>query len=94
MPRYRREVVVANPLNPTGAGTWGVWNTGVKVYGAGIVEGFDKAATVICLSYRHVEGDLTLRQQPGGPGTIANGAIADSPLEDLDLLQDGAVIKF
>jgi predicted porin len=90
----RREVNAANALNPTGAGVWGVWNTGVQIYGAGIAQGFDKAATVLYLSYRHVEGDLTLRQQPGGAGTIANGAIADSPLEDLDLVQGGAIIKF
>lgn len=83
----RRDVVAASPLNPTGAGTWDIWDTGVQVYGGGIAQGFDKAATVLYFSYRHVEGDLTLRAKAGG-------AIADAPLEDLDLIQSGAIIKF
>jgi hypothetical protein len=83
----RRTVGATNALNPIGAGTWDVWHTGVQVYGAGVAQGFDKAATVLYLSYRHVEGDLTLRNPAGG-------AIADSPIEDLDTVQGGAVIKF
>ena len=39
-----------------------IWDTGVQVYGAGIAQGIDKAALVLYLSYRHVEGDLTLRR--------------------------------
>ena len=64
-----------------------VWSTGVQSYGAGIAQGFDKAALILYLSYRHVEGELVLRN----PGT---GALADSPLDDLDLVLSGAIIKF
>ncbi|MDP1639382.1 MAG: hypothetical protein Q8L61_00490 [Hyphomicrobium sp.] len=83
----RRTVGPLDSLNPIAAGTWDVWHTGVQVYGAGIAQGFDKAATVLYLSYRHVEGDLTLRNPVGG-------AIADAPLDDLDLVLSGALIKF
>ena len=75
------------PFVPAGASAAQVWDTGLQVYGAGIAQGFDKAALVVYLSYRHVEGDLTLRN----PNT---GALADSPLDDLDLVMSGAIIKF
>ena len=42
--------------------------------------------------YRHVEGDLTLRQI--GAGGVANGIIRDAPIDDLDLVMSGAIIKF
>ncbi|MCC7252559.1 porin [Hyphomicrobium sp.] len=68
-----------------------IWGTGVEVFGAGIAQGFDAAALVVYLSYRHVEPELTLREIVGGK---ASGAIADSPLEDVDLVMTGAIIKF
>ena len=88
----KRTIAATDSLNPTGAGTWALWNTGVQVYGAGIAQGIDKAAMVVYLSYRHVEGDLTLRQI--GAGGVANGIIRDAPIDDLDLVMSGAIIKF
>jgi predicted porin len=85
-----RTVAAGDALNP-GAGSWAVWNTAVDVWGAGIAQGFDAAALVLYLSYRHVEGDLTLRQINAGS---ANGVIADAPVEDLDLVFAGGIIKF
>jgi predicted porin len=91
----RRNIGPGDALNPTGAANnWAIWGTGVQVYGAGIAQGIDKAAMVVYLSYRHVEGDLTLRQQAGTAGSIANGIIADAPMDDLDLVMSGAIIKF
>jgi len=46
---------------------------------------------ILYLTYRHVSGDLTLRQLVGNS---ANGAIADTPIDDLDLLLSGAVVRF
>ena len=63
----------------------------MNVMGADIAQGIDNAAMILYLSYRHVEGELQLRQLNG---TVANGAIADAPLDDLDLILSGAVIKF
>jgi predicted porin len=85
----RRTIANGDALDPfAGANpALQVWSTGVNVYGAGIAQGFDKAGLVVYLSYRHVEGELALRN----PGT---GAIADSPLDDLDLVLSGAIIKF
>ena len=87
----RRTVRAGDALNPTGVGNWAEWYTDVNVMGAGIAQGIDKAAMILYLSYRHVEGELQLRQLNG---TVANGPIADAPLDDLDLLLTGAVIKF
>ncbi len=58
--------VQRDALNPTGAGNWALWGTGVEVIGAGIAQGIDKAAMIVYLSYRHVEGDVTLREKAGG----------------------------
>jgi hypothetical protein len=46
---------------------------------------------ILYLTYRHVSGDLTLRQLEG---SAATGPVADAPIDDLDLLLTGAVIRF
>jgi predicted porin len=83
----KRTLGVGDALNPFLGATAQVWSTGVQSYGAGFAQGFDKAALVLYLSYRHVEGDLAVRN-------ATTGAIADSPLDDLDLVLSGAIIKF
>jgi hypothetical protein len=80
-----------DPLNPTGLGTWAVWNSNVEVLGGGIAQGIDSADMILYLTYKHVSGDLTLRQLQGSEAT---GALADAPIDDLQLLMSGAVIKF
>ncbi len=87
----RRTVRAGDALNPTGVGNWAEWYSDVDIFGAGIAQGIDSAAMIVYLSYRHVEGELQLRQLNG---TVANGPVADAPLDDLDLLLTGAVIKF
>ena len=84
-------VFAGDPLNPTGLGTWTVWQSDMDVIGAGLAQGIDAAAAIVYLSYRHVSGDLTLRQLNG---LAATGPIATAPIDDLDLLLTGAVIKF
>jgi predicted porin len=81
----RRSVLGTDALSPLG-NTTQVWSTGVQVYGAGIAQGFDKAALTVYLSYRHVEGDLELWNAVDG--------VQGSPIEDLDLVLSGAIIKF
>jgi hypothetical protein len=63
----------------------------VNVWGTGIAQELDDAATILYLSYRHVSGDLTLRQLNGLADT---GPIANAPIDDLDLLLTGAVVTF
>lgn len=78
-------------LNPIELGNWAVWHSNVDVWGAGLAQGIDSAAMILYLSYRHVRGDLALREL-NGPN--ASGAIANAPIDDLDLLMSGAVIRF
>lgn len=86
-----RTLSATDAVNPFAGSAGAIWETGLQVYGLGIAQGLDNAATVLYLSYRHVEADLTVRQVVGG---TASGAIASSPIEDLDLVQAGAIIKF
>lgn len=80
-----------DPLNPTGIGTWTAWHSDVDIWGGGIAQGIDSASMILYLSYRHLSGDLTLRQLQG---VAATGPIADAPIDDLDLMLSGAVIRF
>jgi len=88
----RRTVTAGDALNPTGVGNWAEWYTGVDIWGLGVAQGVDSAAMILYLSYRHVQGDLLLRQI-GGSGTV-EGPIANAPLENLDLVITGALIQF
>jgi hypothetical protein len=87
----RRTVGPGDALNPTGVGSWAVWHSGVNIVGAGIAQGFDDAATIVYLSYRHVEGELQLRQLVGAN---ASGVVRDAPIDDLEVALTGAIIKF
>jgi hypothetical protein len=80
-----------DPLNPTGAGDWTVWRSNVEIWGGGIAQGIDSAAMILYLTYRHVSGDLVLRQLNGA---VASGPLGDAPIDDLDLIMSGAVIRF
>jgi hypothetical protein len=84
-------VFPGDPLNPTGLGTWSVWQSGLTAFGGGMAQGLDAAAMVLYLNYRHIEGSVTLRQFQG---TVASGPIAAAPIDDLDLLLAGAMIRF
>ncbi len=86
----RRTIAAGDPINPLGADA-AIWSTGVQSFGAGIAQGFDNAALILYLQYRHVEADLTVRQLAGG---VATGPLADASLEDLDIVFTGAMIKF
>lgn len=88
----RRTIRAGDALNPTGAGNWAEWYTGVDIWGLGVAQGIDSAAMILYLSYRHVQGDLLLRQI-GATGTV-EGPIANAPLENLDLVISGVMIKF
>jgi hypothetical protein len=90
-PATAQLIGVGDALNPTGLGDWAVWHADVNIWGGGLAQGIDEAAMIVYLSYRHVTGDLALRQLNG---TQASGPIAAAPIDDLDLLLTGAVIQF
>jgi len=81
-----RTVEGADAINPF-AGTARIWNSEVQVIGGGIVQAIDAAAMNIYIGYRHIEGDVTLRED-------ATGNLSDVGIEDLDVVMTGAAIKF
>ena len=68
-----RTIGNGDALNTIGGGSAAIWDTGLQVIGGGVAQGFDKAALVLYLSYRHVEGDLTLKGVAGGVATAWSG---------------------
>jgi hypothetical protein len=84
-------VLPGDALNPTGLGTWTVWQSDMNAFGGGLAQGIDAAAMILYLSYRHVSGDVTLRQLQG---LAATGPIVGAPIDDLDLVLTGAIINF
>ncbi len=84
-------VLPGDPLNPTGLGTWTVWQSDMTSIGGGVAQGLDAASTILYLSYRHVSGNVTLRQLNG---LAATGPLAGVPIDDLDLVLAGAIINF
>jgi len=71
-----------------------VLSTGLQSYGFGVAQGIDAAALTLYLSYRHVEADITVANTTLPVGGVATGAPIGVPLEDLDLVFGGGVIKF
>lgn len=69
-----------------------VISTAVESYGFGIAQGFDAAAMTLYLSYRHVKGDISVVDTAGGVAQA--GPATAIPLEDLDLVFAGGIIKF
>ncbi|MFN3625409.1 MAG: porin [Hyphomicrobium sp.] len=82
-------------LSSTFAGTGtaaAVVATGVESYGFGVAQGIDAAALTLYLSYRHVEGDISAVATTNG--VADNVAATAIPLEDLNLVFGGGIIKF
>ena len=82
----------ADALNPFAAGDDStVWSTGLQMYGGGLAQSFDSAGLLLYVYYRHYDAEITARQLVAGS---ALGAVADLPLEDLDVVVAGGLIKF
>jgi hypothetical protein len=85
--------LISGDFAGTGVTPAAVVSTGVKSYGLGVAQGIEAAAMTLYLSYRHVEGDIAAVNTTGGVAD-ANQAASSIPLEDLDLVLGGAIIKF
>lgn len=74
------------------AGPAAVVGTEVEAYGFGVAQGIDAAALTLYLAYRHVEADIAALNTVSG--VAQPGAASDVPLEPLDLVFAGGIIKF
>ena len=85
----RRDLAAGDAINPfTPGATANIMSSEVEVFGLGIAQGVDAAAMTLYLSYRHVEGDLTVARTTGATTE------ATIDLDDLDVVMTGAIIKF
>jgi predicted porin len=87
-----RRFGASDAIEPVGFDRAAVWSTGVQSYGGGIAQGFDAAALVLYVSYRHYEADLTVINSVGGAGVA--GTQTGVALEDVDVVVSGGIIKF
>lgn len=83
----RQAVGGADAINP-GIGAAHIFNSELDMWGLGIAQDLSKASMKLYALYRHYEADVVLTQDAGA--AIA----ASEPLEDLDVLMTGAIIKF
>jgi predicted porin len=86
----RRAVAANDSVNPFGATASRIFGSEVEVFGLGVAQGIDAASMTLYLSYRHIEGDLTVKQNAAG----AAGAVSTIDLDDLDIVMTGGIIKF
>lgn len=68
----------------------GVLSTELQSFGFGVAQGIDAAAMTLYVSYRHVEGDISVFNSGGG----AAAPTVAIDLEELDLVFAGGIIKF
>jgi len=75
----------------------GVTDTEMRVWGLGIVQKFDAAATDIYLGYRHFDADITCTGAATAQGACAGtagGAAKKLPTEGIDVIVGGARVLF
>jgi hypothetical protein len=77
----------------------GVTDSEVRMWGMGIVQKFDAAATDIYLGYRHFDADVTCNGTGAGataaaPCGGATGAARKLPIEPIDVIVGGARVLF
>jgi len=82
-----RPVGATDTINSFGAAAF-INSSQINTWGLGVVQAVDAAAMDLYISYRVREADVTLAR-------VDNGALAKSrPLEDLQILSVGGMIKF
>jgi hypothetical protein len=71
----------------------GVTDTELSVWGFGVAQNFDAAATAVYLGYRHMEADIQCNT--ANCGSAATGATTGKlPTEDIDVIVMGARVLF
>jgi hypothetical protein len=88
----------AAPANTTGfTPVFGVTDTELRIWGAGIVQNFAAAATDVYVGYRHMDADITCTGANVGSGVCAGAAGGPAkklPTEGIDVIVMGARVLF
>jgi len=73
----------------------GVTDTEMTVWGIGITQNIDAAATELYLNYRHFSADITCTAGPNCAGAaVLGGPTSKLSTEDFDAVIGGARVKF
>lgn len=83
----RQAVGAGDAINPVGFGAAHIFSSELDMWGLGVAQDLSKSMLLYAL-FRHYEADVVLTQNAGAGITESN------PLEDLDILMTGAIIKF
>ena len=75
----------------------GVTDTELRIWGLGITQNVDAAASTLYLGYRHFDADITCTGAAAGGGACAGaagGAAKTLPTEQIHVIVGGAVVRF
>ena len=75
----------------------GVTDTELTIWGIGITQNMDAAASTLYLGYRHMEADITCTGAAAGGGGCAGAAGGPAKkldTEDIHVIAGGAVVRF
>ena len=72
----------------------GVTDTEMTVWGLGIAQKFDAAATDLYVGYRHFDADITCTGAGATAAGAAGGAAKKLPTEGIDVIVMGARVLF
>jgi hypothetical protein len=75
----------------------GVTDTELTIWGIGITQNVDAAASVLYLGYRNFQADITCTGAVAGAGACAGaagGPAKSLPTEDIHVIVGGAVVRF
>jgi hypothetical protein len=75
----------------------GVTDTELRIWGLGITQNVDAAASTLYLGYRHSEAEITCTGAAAGAGACAGAAGGPAkrlPTEDIHVIAGGAVVRF
>jgi hypothetical protein len=75
-------------------GVVGVTDTELNVWGFGVAQNFDAAATAVYAGYRHMEADISCTTFGGDAGTTTACPGGKLPTEDIDVIVMGARVLF
>ena len=84
----RRIMAGNDDINPFAVNSR-IFDTELEMFGVGVAQGIDAAAMTLYLSYRHIEGDMTVME---GVNLLDQTQKID--FDDLDIVMAGGIIKF
>jgi hypothetical protein len=71
-----------------------VTDTELTIWGIGITQNVDAAASTLYLGYRHMNADIVCTGSGATCSGLAGGPAKNLPTEDINVIVGGAVVRF